>query len=355
MVKNYKLTLVLVGLMVSCSLLNAMKTQQKKLNGVLRIENFVRKLACTCISANKYPFEHENNTSSSTLIKILAITKNASEAGQLNIFGADKIREIEDSIRINHCKCMNNERGNFDPERIPFKIDRYNPNGIKVLNEVDICMKKNLASIVPILKRFDIHPNTVMPKRIFHFSHDLRINDNCQHLGSSSYYASIIGYFVYHAIMNGSTETDYEAKKNETTKIDRMQKIFFNLLNLEGRINEPEKKQLIYKRAGSPSSSYSRTGIREDVTDYGYIVNTEEVMKTIKDQIDEDKQLYSNYGHKLFCSYRGIGRDKKRPYIVREQRLCSLIDYYNEICDSNQNCELKKIESPFKNKGGSPC
>lgn len=353
MVKNYKF--VLIGLMVSCSLLKAMITQPKKFDGVLRIENLVRKLACTCIVKNKYPFEHKDNTIGSTLIYILKITKDAFEADQLNIFGADKIREIEDSIMIKHCKCMNDKNGNFDPEKIPFEIDGHNSNGIKVLKEIDRCMKKNLASIVPILKRLDISPNTVMPEHIFHFSHNSRINDNCQHLGSSSYYSSIIGYFVYHAIMDGSTKIDYYAKKNEPTKIDPMQNIFLDLLNLGGRINEAEKKQLIYKRAGSPPYSYSYAGIKKKVTDCGYILNTEEVMKTIKNQINNDQQLYSNYGHKWFYSHRWIGENKKRPYIVRRQRLCSLTDFYNEICDSNQNCKLKKIEPPFKNKEGFPC
>ncbi len=142
MIKNYKLAFV--SLIVSCSLLNAMDSRTisisnvieiqppKNFKEVLRIENLARELACTCIAKKKYPFGRVDNTIGSTLIKIFEIADGSSNCS----------RKIRDIILANHCTCMKDKEGNFDPSKITFKINKDNPNGAQVLNNIGTCMQE---------------------------------------------------------------------------------------------------------------------------------------------------------------------------------------------------------------------
>ncbi len=171
MIKNYKLAFV--GLIVSCSLLNAMDNRTiyapisisdvieiqppKNFKEVLRIESLARELSCTCIAKKKYPFGRVDNTTGLTLIKIFEIADGSSNC----------YRKIRDIILANHCECMRDKKGNFDLSKITFKINKDNTSGSRILNKISRLMDKNVECIVQILKRFNIHPDTIMPSPIF--------------------------------------------------------------------------------------------------------------------------------------------------------------------------------------------
>ena len=325
MIKNYKLAFV--GLIVSCSLLNAMDNQPiyapisisdvieiqppKNFKEVLRIENLARELACTCIAKKKYPFGHVDNTTGSTLIKIFEIADGSSNCS----------RKIRDIILANHCTCMKDKEGNFDPSKITFKINKDDPNGAQVLNKISGLMYKNVECTVPILKRFNIHPDTVMPRSIFYHKHRITSGGKNYCVGSSSEYASIFGHFVKYATLDNST------------KIDRMKDIFRDLLDLGGHINKRKNKQKIYeKKCFSKFTNYDAeiTG-----TDDGYIVNTEYVMSDLNTKI--------RYNEEQFHPREVL---KKRPYVKQRKRLYGLMTFYNTICDTND--ELKKVKKLSK-------
>ena len=145
---------------------------------------------------------------------------------------------------------------------------------------------------------------------------------NVTFLGSNNEYASIFAHFVKDAILCDSI------------KIDRVKDIFRVLLDLGGHINKREKRQLIYSNECEPLyKPYKGQYITE--TDNGYIVNTEMVMLSLNTRITRNEEHFSP--DKV---------SKRRPYVKQRERLYSLIDFYNTMCDTND--ELEKVKKLSK-------
>ena len=151
--------------------------------------------------------------------------------------------------------------------------------------------------------------------------------ENVSFLGSKNEYASIFAHFVKDAILCDSI------------KIDRVKDIFRALLDLGGHINKREKRQPIYENeCKSLFSPYPNTDMYIKGADVGYIINIEYVVNCLNVIITKNEEHF--YPDDI---------SKRRPYVEQRERLYSLIDFYNKICDTSN--ELKKVPVLSRSSG----
>lgn len=150
--KKTILHVYLLALLIGVVSIVAMQKEDDD-QGVESFKGIIRELSCTCIKNKNFPPElSEDSKNAETLREILKICSEEE--------GLKRVKEI---IMTQHCECMNNKKGFFDIEKLPFKVSPTNPKGFHALMKLKGIMEKSLVSIYEIVDQFHINPNIIMP------------------------------------------------------------------------------------------------------------------------------------------------------------------------------------------------
>ena len=137
-----------------------------------------------------------------------------------------KLKKVKDITMEQYCSCMNDKRGSFQIEKLPFEVNGDDYRASAILIKVLKCMEINLDFTVKIVDFLKVSPNIIIPENI----HIAWLQPGSTQR-RNNYYTSLFG----HVLLLMHSNRFYREEKN--TINERQRKIIKNLLCRGGKFD----------------------------------------------------------------------------------------------------------------------